>query len=330
MEPAPTQMAATVGSTAGVFHSPTPTGNAGDAPKTADWIHITNLESALHEKGPRDAVLRLIDALLRCPEKPRLVVTSVVDPVFHLDSIFPEQVAEVDRDLLPETEFGRWAHLLLQFERVTAGEELITPPSWAGKDWGKRLWKEAHHHRWLRRTANIVAEEFQQREDHGLRAPSDTEVIEELREKALALYELFWSACTRPEKLMLVQLAQTGLVNPLVLDALRELIRKHLVVMVPYPRIMNESFTQFLDTAANAEQIKAWEKEAGESHWPIVRNVLIIVVVFALAMIGMSQDHALQAFSALLTAVAGALGGSLKVADLVSQRFAKGGSPLRQ
>ena len=326
-ESAPAPMVATVGSTAGGFHGRIPAGDAGDARKTPDWIHITNLESALHEKGPRDVVLGLIDALLRSPEKPRLVVTSVVDPIFHLDSIFPEQRTEVDLDPLPETEFGRWAHLLLQFERVTAGEEL-SAPHWAGKDWGKRLWNEARHHRWLLRTANLVAEGIQQREEHGRRAPSDTEVSEELREKALALYQLFWSACTRPEKLMLVQLAQTGLVNPLVMDALRELIRKHLVVMCPYPKIMNESFTRFLNTAANAEQIKAWEREAGESHWPVVRNVLMIVVVFALAMIGMSQDHALQAFSALLTAVAGALGGSFKLADLVSQRFAKGGAAL--
>jgi hypothetical protein len=254
-------------------------------------------------------------------------VTSLVDPVFHLDSIFPEQRTEVERDPLPETEFGRWAHVLLQFERVTVGEELAAP-QWAGKVWGRKLWEEARHHRWLLRIANLIAEEIQHRVEHGAGAPSDTEVILELHEKALALYELFWSACTRPEKLMLVQLAQTGLVNPLAKDTLHELIRKHLMVMGTYPEIMNESFTRFLNTAANAGQIEAWEKEAGESSWPVVRNVLLIVVVFAMAMIGMSQNHALQAFSALLTAVAGALGGSFKLADLVAQRFAKGGAAL--
>jgi hypothetical protein len=327
VQSAPASLVAAAGSTAGGFPAPVPAGSSSDTPKTPDWIHITNLESALHEKGPRDVVLRLIDALLRCPEKPRLVVTSVVDPVFHLDSIFPEQRKEVARDPLPETEFGRWAHVLLQFERVTTGEELPAP-HWAGKVWGKKLWEEARHHRWLLRIANLIAEEIQHREEHGPGVPSDTELIEELHEKALALYELFWSACTRPEKLMLVQLAQTGLVNPLAKDTLHELIRKHLVVMGTYPKIMNESFTRFLNTAANAGQIEAWEKEAGESPWPVVRNVLLIVVVFAMAMIGVSQNHALQAFSALLTAVAGALGGSFKLADLVAQRFAKGGAAL--
>ena len=157
----------------------------------------------------------------------------------------------------------------------------------------------------------------------GATVPAHDELIEEVHEKAFALYKLFWSACTRPEKLMLVQLAQTGLVNPLGKDTLHELIRKGLVVAEPYPDVMNESFARFLSTAASRAQIAVWEKEAGESRWLVVRNVFLILVAFTLVMIGISQNQALQTISAILTAVAGAIGGSFKLADTVFQKFGK-------
>lgn len=289
------------------------------------WIHITNLEASLNDRNRRDVALRLIDTLLRvhcAPVKPKLVVTSVVDPMFHFDSIFPDENVEVDRDHLPETEFGSWAHVLLEFERVLAIDH-EPAPSWAQEDWGKGLWDECHHNRRLRQIAAIIADQVEVRIKDGKRAPRRGELIEELQENAYALYKLFWSACTRPEKLMLVQLAQTGLVNPLGKDTLQELIRKGLIVMWPYPKIMNESFERFLETAADREQIRNWEKEGGESHWPLVRNVLVILLVFALVMIGVSQDHTLQAISGIVAAVGGSIGGSFKLLDVVSRKLGK-------
>ena len=128
-------------------------------------------------------------------------------------------------------------------------------------------------------------------------------------------------ACTRPEKLLLVQLAQTGLVNPICKDTLHDLIRKRLVLLKPHPSVMNESFTRFLQSAATSEQILNWEQEAGESHWHTVRNVLIIMVAFALLMIGISQDRALQSISGILTAVVGGIGGTFKLVETIAVRL---------
>jgi hypothetical protein len=223
---------------------------------------------------------------------------------------------------LPETEFGSWAHILLEFERVLAADE-EPAPAWAKKDWGRDLWEECHHHRRLRLIGSIIADQVEERLKSKARPPKREELMEELNEKAYALYRLFWSACTRPEKLMLVQLAQTGLVNPLGKDTLQELIRKGLIVMTPYPKIMNRSFERFLETVADREQIRAWESEAGESYWLMVRNVMIILLVFALVMIGVSQDHTLQAISCIVTAVGGSIAGSFKLLDMVSRKLGK-------
>jgi hypothetical protein len=305
------------------------------SPSIPDFVHVTNLEAAVYDRGRRDIAMRLLDSIVRAPAaiRPKLVVTSVVDPTLHFDIIFPDQKDEVDRSHLPEAEFGRWAHVFLQFERVVADENpselkdtknAIQIREHEGDTQGycaADLWEECRHHRVLRLIGQTIAQAIGQRMNSGDPAPAHEQLVAEVQERAFPLYELFWSACTRPEKLLLVQLAQTGLVNPTCTDTLHDLIRKRLVTLNPYPSIMNDSFTRFLRSAATGEQIEAWEKEAGESHWLTVRNVLLIVAVFVLLMIGMTQDHALQSISGILTAVVGGLGGVFKLVEIIASKW---------
>jgi hypothetical protein len=293
-----------------------------------DYVHITNLEFAAEDRQRRSIAMSLLDTLVKAQEEGRLklVVTSVLDPIFHYDIIFPDERKEVDRSHLPETEFGRWTHLFLRFERVLVEEEKSATKKAEEKCktdcGGADLWEECKHPS-LRRTMETMSEDLRQRRDAGKPAPTHEQLVQELSEKALPLYKLFWSACTRSEKLLLVQLAQTGLVNPICKDTLHETIRKRLVELKPYPKVMNESFAQFLESAATEDQIEHWEKEAGESHWLTMRNVLLIMLVFAFLMIGISQDRALQSISAILTAVIGATGGVMKLSDTIASRVRK-------
>jgi hypothetical protein len=299
-----------------------------------DFIHVTNLEAALYERGRRDVAMRLLDVLVSAQASggPKVVVTSVVDPMFHFDIIFPDQNEEVERSQLPEAEFGRWAHVLLAFEPVLAedrpselkqAEDALKNGTSDQDIWVGDLWQECRHHRWLRHSGRNLAEAIRRRIQAGRPAPTHDQIVDELHEKAFALYELLWSACTRPEKLLLVQLAQTGLVNPICKDTLHDLIRKKLILMKPHPTVMNDSFARFLQSAATSDQIRRWEKEAGESHWLTVRNVLIIMVVFTFFMIGISQDHALQSISGILTAVVGGIGGVFKLVETVASKWGK-------
>ena len=298
-----------------------------ERPLVPHYVHVTNLESAVEDNRRRYIAMSLLDTLVKAQAAGRLklVVTSVVDPIFHYDIIFPNERSEVDRSHLPETEFGRSTHLFLQFERVLAEEDQDKIEKAAEEcnkyPWGADLWEECKYHPSLRRTMETMSEDLRQRRKAGEPLPTHEQLVQELSEKAFPLYKLFWSACTRPEKLLLVQLAQTGLVNPICKDTLHETIRKKLVELKPYPRVMNESFARFLESAATGDQIAAWEKEGGESHWLTMRNVLLIVAVFAFLMIGISQDHVLQSISAILTAVIGAIGGVMKLSDTIASKF---------
>jgi hypothetical protein len=303
-------------------------------PRTPTYTHVTNLEAALNEQERRNTAMRLLDVLARAhaARMTTLMVTSAVDPMVHLDIIFPDRDEEIERNHLPEAEFGHWAHVFIQFERVVI-EERQSAVADAERDCrtgakiDKELWAECRWFPSLRRVGMIVAEEVKQRIAAGKPEPTHEELIEEVSDNAAALYKLLWSACTRPEKLLLVQLAQTGLANPSCTDTLHDLLRKRLILLTPCPTIMNESFGRFLLSAASSEQIQAWENEGGESHWLTVRNVLLIVLVFVLLMIGVSQDHALQSISGILTAVVGGVGGVFKLIETVA---AKWGRPSAQ
>jgi len=55
--------------------------------------------------------------------------------------------------------------------------------------------------------------------------------------------------------------------------------------------------------------------------------VLIIMVAFAFLMIGISQDHALQSISGILTAVVGGIGGVFKLAETIASKLARDKAP---
>jgi hypothetical protein len=115
-------------------------------------------------------------------------------------------------------------------------------------------------------------------------------------------YVELWNLCSPPEKLVLRQLAEEGLVNPDSRDALRDLIRKRFVVRNPYPQFMNESFRLWVRRLPEAQELQTLE-QAGEGGWEKWRNivwpVLFVCVLFLLATQRKYFDNMVPFLSAL-------------------------------
>src|SRR5262249_119507 len=75
--------------------------------------------------------------------------------------------------------------------------------------------------------------------------------------EARAFYELLWASCTRSEKLVLVQLAQEGFVNPKSRDVVRLLVAKGLIEG-PAPTIFNYTFRDFLCSIERDHVVHEW------------------------------------------------------------------------
>lgn len=280
------------------------------------WVHISNLEAKLNIEQERQVVAALMERLIMMEvgdTRVRLIITSNVDPVFHFDSVLSDERKKIYEHPMPEPELQRWARLLHNFRKL----QLPTPdgerPEWAGSEVGAIVYAECQHHQALLSVGEEVAAS----------APPGTEserLLAMVAERSLALYKLYWASCTRSEKLLLIQLAQTGLVNPLCLDTLADLVRKGLILPGPRPRIMNETFQRFLETVEGPDAVREWESEAGESSWLIIRNVVLVLIVLGLAVLALTQHQALQTVTAVLTGIGTVMAGLFRLLGYLTGR----------
>jgi len=122
-----------------------------------------------------------------------------------------------------------------------------------------------------------------------------------IRSRADTAYQLLWTSCTRSEKLVLIQLAQEGLINPKSRDTLDELIAKGLVLPGAAPTLFNLTFRDFLQDIERTDVVQAWERMEGSGLWVmsgrIVATVLAVGGVFYLLTQGFSVQSVLPIIS---------------------------------
>ena len=267
------------------------------------WIHISNLEAQLVHMTSRTQVLRLIDKLLvRRDGDPRiaLVVTSTIDPISHFSEVFVEERNEIYANMVPEVELNRSTLVLSRFRRCFLRLAGDTPwESWLRYkpcEWQATLRKETSCHPLLADIGPDLERAWAGR----------TEVrLEELRDavgvRAEAAYQLLWTSCTRSEKLVLVHLAQEGLVNPKSRDTVDELLAKGLITPGPPPALFNFTVREFLKRIERADVLLEWERMEGSGLWVIsgklAASVLMIGGVFYL----LTQGFAVQSVLPILS-----------------------------
>lgn len=286
------------------------------APATP-WLHISNLEAKLGDSQDRQVVASLLEKLVLMEVngvRVRLVMTSAVDPVFHFDSVLSDERKKIYEHPLPEPELQRLARILHNFRKVRVPTEVDCPPEWKDLPARDIVYAECRHHPALMELGSEVV--------HAATKPGQSQeaVLAMIAERAHALYKLFWASCTRSEKLLLIQLAQTGLVNPLCLDTLEDLMRKGLILPGARPRIMNQTFQQFLRKVEVPETVRQWEGEAGESSWLIIRNAVLGLLALGLVVLALTQQPALQTVTAVLTGVGTVMAGLFRVFGFFSTR----------
>ncbi len=136
---------------------------------------------------------------------------------------------------------------------------------------------------------------------HGRKEVPMADLSRAVLKRAEASYQLLWTSCTRTEKLVLIHLAQEGLVNPKNRDTLDEIAAKGLVLAGPPPVLFNFTFRQFLRGIERADVINAWEKDEGNGMWEmsgrLVGSVLAVGGVFYLVTNGINVQSVLQTIS---------------------------------
>ncbi len=133
---------------------------------------------------------------------------------------------------------------------------------------------------------------------------SSRQLLDLIRERATHHYRELWATCTPREKLVLLNLAQDGLVNTKSRETVRRLMAKGLIRSLPQLALMNHTFEQFLLTASPQAEIRALEGARESSEWDQFRMPLTVAMIGGLLFFVVTQKELFDAtFAAMGTVV---------------------------
>ncbi len=294
------------------------------------WIHLSNLEAQLTTAAERTRVLQLFDRLfLRLAGQPPriLIVTTSVDPIANFAEVFGDERHSVGEEAIPEVELSRSSLLLSRFRRcylpIDNQDGAERWQHWLGYDetkWRETLALEVNGYEPL----VPIARELEERGWKDWTAVPAEALARVVAQKAEATYELLWTSCTRSEKLVLVQLAQEGLVNPKSRDVAARLMAKGFIIDRPGPTIFNYTFREFLRRIERSRLVNRWEQLEGAGLWVtagrLVGSSLIAGGIFFL----LTQDFSVQALLPIISGTG--VFGIPVVRDLFARFTGKGGA----
>jgi hypothetical protein len=300
------------------------------------WIHVSNLEAQLTRVESRTQVLQLLEKLLHQRENrpPNVVVvTSSIDPITHFKEIFAKEREGIYADAIPEVELSRSALLLSRFRRChlpMKTMKLNAQP--AHKVW--ESWMNYRPEKW-HDTAQLEVEGYEPLEGilKELESVWDIEKpvpLEELarviKSRSRACHELLWTSCTRSEKLVLIQLAQEGFVNPKSRDLLTQLIAKGLIIERPAPAIFNYTFRSFLRGIERHQVVQEWERMEGSGSWVIAGRLVGSVLILGGLFFLVTQDLSIQSLLPIISGT-GVFGMPL-VRDVLARMSGRPAAPV--
>ena len=137
---------------------------------------------------------------------------------------------------------------------------------------------------------------------------SEDTIASEILERADPYYRMIWNECSKEQKFVLAQLAIDGLLNPNNGRAVRQLVRRGLIVKDPQFRILNESFRRFLRSAATPEIKQEWQRESRQSGWGRAHGVFFTTMLLIGVFLLTTQNELWQSSAGYVTTALGGFG----------------------
>jgi hypothetical protein len=134
------------------------------------------------------------------------------------------------------------------------------------------------------------------------------QVLDEIGERAEEYYSALWYTCSSYEQFVLMQLAQTGLVNFKARRHVRRLLARGHIRRDPQLRLMNETFRRFvLAQSATSNLAAELETNLAGDAWNRFRVPLFASIAIVLLFFFMTQRQMFDSTIALVTGLAASL-----------------------
>lgn len=141
----------------------------------------------------------------------------------------------------------------------------------------------------------------------------EEDLLELIRTRARAHYELLWSTCDQAEKMILYHVATDGFVSWEGREVVRRLLTRGLLICDPRIRTMNETFRRFIVYAEPPQTIERWDREARSSTWMRVRAPIVVSLVALAVFFFFTQPTVTERTLAIVTALAAGIPALLKM-----------------
>ena len=235
-----------------------------------------------------------------------MIVTSSVDPIANFQEVFADERQGTYTDVVPEVELSRSSLLLSRFRRCYLPTNC------------ERRAKERWHH-WLnyepksglkpssskpKGMSRSARSSTRSRRHRGRSEDRRSTSCHALSWGARGCYQLLWTSCTRSEKLVLIELAEEGMVNPKCYEVVARLISKGLVVTTPGLSVFNFTFRRFLRGIERNQIVTEWEHMEGTGLWVTAGRLVGSSMILGGLFFFLTQDFPVQSLLPIVSGLA--------------------------
>jgi hypothetical protein len=279
-------------------------------PQAGQTLLVEHVEAALKDETMRGWLLSLVSR----PTPGCLILCSEIDPLYYFSQRVREvadsrvhatdEVKAATKALRVELEAQRaaWAAALSDFQKAR-----VHPPQFPQLDESlprpirALLFGECRHSEPLIEIAQRLAS------SPDLARHREDEIIGFVLDAAEPYYRSIWELCSDDERLLLVQLAEEGVINPKRFDVFRQLHHRGLVVVEPRFGLMNRSFRDFVRSIESPERVLEWEQTPAALGWRRFSTPLYTLAAVVVAILLYTQQDLFSQMLAIATGAAGAL-----------------------
>jgi hypothetical protein len=213
-----------------------------------------------------------------------------------------------------ESEAYRWSRVQASLEKVRfplPWNRDVNDAFEAADDRVKATIIRETHWSWTL-AAHVPAIEDQiEKEAERLGEPSDRleeTVIQIVGDRAAPMFRRMWTFFDPQERLALIQLARTGVINAQNEDLVRQMLRVGFVRRSPDLRIASESLRRFVASAETQAQIDLWQSEfSGQDAWSTVRTPFLILLLALGAFVLWAGQDSYERMLSLIPAIGAGL-----------------------
>jgi hypothetical protein len=136
-------------------------------------------------------------------------------------------------------------------------------------------------------------------------------------------YKMVLDACSDDERIVLVQLAREGVLNPKQSTAVRNLLGRGLLVRDPALRLVNRSFALFVLRRYEPEKLRALERGEAGFGWAQMRWILLVALLAIAAFLWTTQPSVVENILKYLSAAAVGAGALMKIVSATDRLTGK-------